>query len=145
LTAGILRSVMGKLLPFLADLVVSKPGSFPRLLILVTVPKMSVLEVEGKKLELPAMPFLMVLDLSMQGSGPVIERARVMMADKVIDSVLETVSTHLPDIDLRKLEPQLASFAEPISVKLKLGLDWENTALAKFSVTKPSVKLSLPE
>lgn len=136
---------MGKLLPFLADLVVSKSGSSPRLLILVNIPKIPVLEVEGKKLELPVMPFLFVLDLRMQGRGPVIERARVVVADKVIDSVLEGVSTQLPDIDFRKLEPQLASFTEPVSVKLKLGLEWQNHALAKFSVTKPSVKLGLPE
>mmetsp|Transcript_24765 Transcript_24765/g.70696 ORF Transcript_24765/g.70696 Transcript_24765/m.70696 type:complete len:608 (-) Transcript_24765:158-1981(-) len=141
--AGVLRSAVGTVRPFIADLLSSETKHVPQLFISITTPSMPV--PEFPLLTLPPLPLVVVLDLRLRGSGPLLRKAQVVISDKVIDMMLENLSAQFQALDLRTLAPQRASFTQPVSLKMKLALAWEGPSLVRIVAKQPSVKLSLPE
>merc|ERR1712129_130468 len=111
----------------------------------VEVPVLEVEIAEEVTIQLPSLRLAVLLDVHPAGTGPYVTRVRSMVTDAALAQFVEELRCELVKIDLRKLDPHLSDFTEPVRADFQLRLEWSQADQVHIHIQEMMCKFCLPE
>jgi len=103
------------------------------------------IDVGPEKIWVPKLNFAVVLECHLDPDRPCVSAVAISMSDALLDQVVDVVQTEFVAMDLRKADPRLAAFTEPVYLNLQVSISWPQSSLLRLDVSNLKTHLGLPQ
>jgi len=142
LRGSLLQCIEAPLLSCIAGLVMPRGQPLP-LIVAVDVPEAK-LEAGETAIHSPRFTCMLILELRLAYRGPNISKLHIAVTDENVDKVFSILSSQLPNVDLRLLDPRFRGFTQPVGIEGSINLSWLQCDVPRLELEDMKLHFELP-